>query len=546
VTGGARAEPAYAAECLGHNFPAAMPADTLRIAYVEVANRSDRAWLREHPRGEAIDLAFFVDETLVTTIPLPEATLEPGRHAVISFRWRSPAALGKHRVKLDMVEQNVAFFSTHAPPLAEFDVEITAQQATESERLMEIALHRNYAFYVPTQGIHWSASGPRYPLFVRTAHGPRFHDAENREFIDYVMGWGASFLGYAHPAINAAVAKSLGDGALHTLPHMLEMEVSEALCERIPCAEMVLFGKNGSDATTAAVRLARYATGRTTVLQSGFHGWQDWNTPLLGNRPPVHRFAYGDVEQVRALVAEHGDVAAIVVEPAAQVEGVDGPVRAADAAFLGDLRALCDRSGAALIFDEIWTGFRYPDGSVQRHTGVIPDLACFGKALSNGFPLAAVVGKREIFAAAVHLIQYTPTFKGEIQAFAAARAALAIYDDPAVAAGAWAYGARLMRAITELARSLGVPARVVGLPMRMVLAFEIEDPGLRRLARTLAAQELLHGGVLCFRGFMLPSASHGEREFEETLTAYGRALTAVARALERGSFAADLEIPEVV
>lgn len=541
----AQAQRTYAAACLGHNFPATMPADTLRIAYAHVANRGEHTWLRDDPAGHATDLAFFIDDALVTTVPLPVAALEPGHNTTISFRWRSPAAPGTHRIRLDMVEQNVTFFAAHGPPLAEFALELTPSRGTESERLMDVALRRNYAFYVPTQGVHWSASGPGYPLFVRSARGPRFRDAEDREIIDYVMGWGASFLGYAHPAVDAAVAASLQHGALHTIPHVLEMELSEALCERIPCAEMVLFGKNGSDVTTAAVRLARFATGRTTVLQSGFHGWQDWNTPLPGNQPPVHRFAYGDVAGVRALLDEH-DVAAIVVEAAAQVEGVDGPVRAADAAFLRELRELCDGSGAVLVFDEIWTGFRYPGGSVQAHTGVIPDLACFGKALSNGFPLAAVAGKRDIFTAAVHRIEYTPTFKGEIQAFAAALAALRIYDDPQVAAGAWSFGERLMDGVTAIARELGVPARAVGLPLRTVLAFDIADPLVRRLARTLAAQTLLQNGVLCFRGFMLPSASHGERELEETLAAYRRALTGVARALERGTFADVLEIPEVV
>jgi glutamate-1-semialdehyde 2,1-aminomutase len=546
VSAGARAQPAYAAACLGHNFPATMPAGTLRVAYVHVANRSDHAWLRDDPAGHATDLALFVDGELVTTVPLPVAALEPGHHTTISFRWRSPDAPGPHRVRLDMVEQNVTFFAAHGPPLAELALEVTPPRNTESERLMAVALRRNYASYMPTQGVHWSASGPGYPLFVRTARGPRFRDAEDREIIDYVMGWGASFLGYAHPAVDAAVAASLQHGALHTIPHVLEMQLSEALCERIPCAEMALFGKNGSDVTTAAVRLARFATGRTTVLQSGFHGWQDWNTPLPGNEPPVYRFTYGDAAGVRALFAEHGGVAAVVVEPAAQVEGVDGPVRAADAAFLRELRELCDRSGAVLVFDEIWTGFRYPGGSVQAHTGVTPDLACFGKALSNGFPLAAVVGKRDVFTAAVHRIAYTPTFKGEIQALAAARAALRVYDDPDVAAGAWRFGERLMDGITAAARDAGVPARAVGLPLRSVLAFEIADPLVRRLARTLAAQVLLQNGVLCFRGFMLPSASHGERELAETLTAYEAALSAVARALGRGTFADVLEIPEVV
>jgi glutamate-1-semialdehyde 2,1-aminomutase len=411
---------------------------------------------------------------------------------------------------------------------------------------MATALERNYWFYVPTEGVYWAAGGSHYPLFVRDAKGASFIDAEGQEYIDYVMGWGACFLGYAAAPIADAVARTLTQTPLSALPNLLELELCEALAARFPCAEMTLFGKNGSDVTTAAVRLARNATGRPFVLFGGYHGWHDWNSPSLGNEPASADFASGDLAAVEAHFAQRpGQIAAVVVEPAARVAGIDGPVSVADADFLGALRRLCDREGSLLVYDEIWTGFRYLDGSVMAHTGVIPDLVCLGKALANGMPLAALTGRSEIFRSAIHRINYTPTFKGEVYSFAAALAALEVYRERDVAAEVWAYGRNLMEALDERFSATGVPLAMSGLPVRMVPAFQIDDVRRRTLARTLLQQELLKAGIVSFRGFMLPSAAHGEREFEQTLAAFDRALPVVRRALETDGFARVLEVPEI-
>jgi glutamate-1-semialdehyde 2,1-aminomutase len=536
----------YRAECLEHNFPDVLPGDTLRVVYVRVVNRGGWTWLRTHPEGHSVDLVFFCDDAIVTTAPLDRDELAAGEDAVFSLKWRTPAAAGRYRLRLDMVEQNVSFFGSQSAPLVELEVEILAPALSASEQMMDSALIRNYWFYVPTEGIYWSADGPPYPLFVKEAVGAGFRDLEGRRYIDYVMGWGSCLLGYAHPGVQAAIADVLAQGCLPTLPHQLQMHLTEQLCSTFASAEMALFGKNGSDVVTAGVRLARLATGRPHVLFSGFHGWQDWNNPLLGNEPQVSRYAYGDVAEVeRLLERERGRVAAIVVEPAAQIEGVDGPVRAADPQFLATLRGLCDREGAVLIFDEIWTGFRYPGGSVQAHTGVTPDLTAFGKALSNGMPLGALVGRRDLFTSSIHRIGFNPTFAGDIYSFAAAIQALRVYAAEDVPIRVWTFGERLMEGINTLCDDLGLPARVIGLPLRMVFAFRLENPRRQILARTLLQQELLKGGILCFRGFMLPSAAHGELELEQTLEAYSRALQVVARALERDSFVTLLEIPEI-
>jgi glutamate-1-semialdehyde aminotransferase len=537
----------YAARCSAHNVPARMPMRTLRQMYVEVVNDGNWAWERLAAPGPSVDLAIRVDGALVSTMPLPVDRLEPGERCVFTFKWRSPAEPGPCDFEYDMVQQNVTFFAAHQTPMLQMEIALDVHEPTESERYFDISAQRNYWFYLPTEGIAWSAHGRSYPMFVRDGVGSKFRDLEGREYLDYVMGWGSCLLGYAHPHVQAAIAKSLASSPLVTLPYAQELALSEKLSEVFPSAEMSAFGKNGSDVTTVAVRLARLATGRTHVLFSGFHGWQDWNTTIFGNTTASTWFAYGDVAALDELLGQHdGDVAAIVVEAAAQVQGVQGPVPAADGAFLQALRDRCDRLGIVLVFDEIWTGFRYLDGSVQHHTGVAPDLTCLGKSLSNGMPLAAVVGKRDVFTAAVHKIQYTPTFKGEMYSFEAALAAIEVFQREDVPAAVWAYGARLMRGIDELCVQTGVPAHMTGLPARMVFAFDLAEETRRVNARTLLTQELLREGLLNFRGFMIPSLAHDERDLATTLEIYGRALTVVADALRRDAFVERLELPPII
>jgi len=531
---------------LEHNMPPALPADALRVVYVRVANRSDWTWTRTDPEGRSVDFAFFCDGAVVTTVPLDHDEVAPGEDAVFSFTWRTPAKQGRYELRFDMVEQNVCFFGDRNGPLAELAVHVARPGRSESEKMMDSALEHNYWFYLPTQGVYWSSDGPTYPLFVRDAKGASFRDLEARSYVDYVMGWGSALLGYAHPEVQSAVREMLPQACLPALPHELQMRVTEQLCAAFPGAEMALFGKNRSDVITAGVRLAREYTGRPHVLFSGSHGWQDWNNRLIGNEPESTGFAYGDLAGLhRLLERERGRLAAIVLEPAAQVMGIDGPVLGGDAAFLSQVRELCDREGAVLLFDEIMTGFRYHDGSAQAHFGVAPDLTALGKALSNGMPLAALVGRRDLFTPGMHRIRYNPTFAGDIYALAAAGAALRIYAREDVPGKVWAFGERLMHAINYLCDDLGLPASAGGLPIRMMVSFTLENPRRRTLARTLLQQELLKGGVLCFQGSMIPSAAHGEREHELTIAAYDRALRLVADALERDALVPLLEIPEI-
>jgi glutamate-1-semialdehyde aminotransferase len=303
-------------------------------------------------------------------------------------------------------------------------------------------------------------------------------DPEGNEWVDYVMAGGAAVLGYAHPEVQTAIAQQLASSAVITLPHMLEIKVTQMLCEMIPCAEMVLFGKHGSDMCTAAIRIARLYTGRRKVLYSGYHGWHDWYAETLQPKLKVSsepstlfQFALNDFSSFRRLVQEHtGEIAAVMLEPAAQAATLDGPTCDADPAFLREVADVCHQQRCVLIFDEIVTGFRYPQGSVQQATGVIPDLACFGKALSAGMPLSALVGRREVMQTSLEAV-YMPTFRGEVYSLAAAVAALQMYKSQDVAGKIYDFGMALKDAINCLSRDLNVQGEMIGVPFRLIYRF---------------------------------------------------------------------------
>ncbi|MCF8143844.1 MAG: aminotransferase class III-fold pyridoxal phosphate-dependent enzyme [Deltaproteobacteria bacterium] len=419
--------------------------------------------------------------------------------------------------------------------------------------MFDQACQLNNWFSLPSQGISWSSSGQAYPLFARHSKGCRFTDIEGRTYLDYIMGWGCALLGHANERIQQAVIESMTSGAISSLPHHLEMDVSRKLCEDIPCAEMVLFGKNGSDVCTAAARLARRYTGRKKILVCGYHGWQDWYVEKQGfthtgvpehGEQLVYPFQFNDEDHLQGLMETHkGQIAAVMLEPAGPVEGLNGPLRDADQNFLRALASRTRTEGAILIFDEIITGFRYPGGSVQKATGVIPDLACFGKGLSAGMPLSALVGRRDIFQSTMPNIFYGPTFKGEVYSFAAANEALTIYRELDVPGHIWDYGNRLKTSINRLCKETVPAAELIGPPFRMLMRFKEADPQTVVLMRTLLQQELLKQGLVTYMGVMLPSMAHDDQSLDETVTKFKHALEVLAIAHRHNAFAKYLEIP---
>ncbi|PDT64968.1 aspartate aminotransferase family protein [Bradyrhizobium ottawaense] len=407
--------------------------------------------------------------------------------------------------------------------------------------------------FQPSGGVGESRDGRHYPLLLERSEGCHVWDTESRCYIDYTMGWGCALLGHRFPPVQEAIRAALDLGSTLPLPHRIEMEVTEALCECIPCAEAVAFGKNGSDACTLAIRLARVATGRQTVLACGYHGWQDWYAEPLGftgtgvperDRLLVHRFPFNDRNAFDRIIEEHGaNLAAVILEPAGPAgERGMGPGEDADLDFLRHVADRTRRAGALLVFDEIITGFRYPGGSVQQATGVVPDLACFGKALGNGMPLSALVGRSELLREMRHAF-YGPTYKGEVLSLAAAGAALHAYRTRPVAEHVRQYGETLRAEINRLCRQLGCPAEAIGPPFRFALVFDGEDRRQTSMLLTLYMQEVLREGMIPYYGYMLPSYAHDERVLARTIELVGGALDRLMRHWKRGALDEAIEIP---
>lgn len=480
---------------------------------------------------------------------MPRAEVHPGDRVTVYFPLHVPCGVGVHELQLDMLERETTYFTDQGVKPLTLTLRIDAAPLSRSAALHAQAAQIAPWYYQPTHGVGQSMDGRPFPLFISHAKGCYVWDLEGRRYIDYIMGWGCALLGYAEERIQQAVRAVLDSAAVVPFPHPLEIEVAALLTEDIPCAEMVVFGKNGSDVCTVAARLARAFTGRKTILCSGYHGWQDFWVEQAGFAATgvpdraeslIHPFEFNNLRDFLRLYEDHrNDLAAVMLEPSAPPQSLQD----ADPEFLAAIAHAAHAAGALLIYDEIMTGYRYPSGSVQRATGVIPDLTCLGKALSAGMPLSALVGRAHIFRRSMDRTHYGPTFRGEVYSFAAAKAAISIYRDEPVAQYVWDYGSRLQQGINRLCQELGIAAACIGPPFRLALAFNEPDAERLRLKQTLYQQELLKAGVVTCGGAMLPSYAHGDEVLQATLQALGLALDTVRIADRDDAFHRYLEIP---
>src|SRR5438093_12046094 len=343
------------------------------------------------------------------------------------------------------------------------------------------------------------------------ASGCRVWDARGREYVDYVMALGAVALGYGHPDVNRAAEQAIAAGVVGPLPPVLEEELAEALSCRIPWLERVRFLKTGAEAVAAAVRLARVATGREQVLGCGYHGWLDWcqgateGVPA-GVRELFAELPFNDVAAGRELIRERAArLAAVVVEPVI----VSEPSRE----WLQMLRAETERAGAVLILDEIKTAFRLAiGGAVARYDLDPPDLVVIGKAMANGFPLAAVGGRRDIMADA-NRTWISSTLATEAVALAAARATLAVYTRDHVCDHLHRIGPPVLQRVHEGQRAhANVRTGVRRMADVCFLHYATED--LSRAAAQRAAQR----GLLFKRtAYNFVSLAHDEGTVDRTL-----------------------------
>jgi glutamate-1-semialdehyde aminotransferase len=381
----------------------------------------------------------------------------------------------------------------------------------------------------PTQYVEGLA--PKYLLRGKGCH---VWDVDGHEYIDYGMGLHPVILGYAYPAVDEAIQGQLSQGITFTLNHPLEVELAEVLREIIPCAEMVRFGKNGSDVTAAAIRVARAYTGRDKVACCGYHGWQDWyigSTERNKGVPAAVRaltktFEYNRLESLEKVFRENpGEIAAVIMEPVGSVPPEDH--------FLHKVKELAHKEGAIFILDEIITGFRFSLGGAQDFFGVTPDLATFGKAMSNGMPLSALVGKAEIMRE-LEEVFFSFTFGGEALSLAASLATIQEMKEKKALDHIWKVGARLQNGYNEMVAELELTdyTRCNGYPPRSIVSFFPGESNLDSLEmKSLIQQELLKRGIL-WAGYHAVSFSHGDEEIGKTLQAFGDALQLLRKAVE--------------
>lgn len=374
------------------------------------------------------------------------------------------------------------------------------------------------------------------PVFLYKGKGCRVWDADGNEYIDYIQGLLPNILGYANDEVNAAVAAQLDWGHSFSLPHPLEVELAERLTTLIPCAEMVRFGKNGSDATSGAVRAARAFTNREHIACCGYHGWQDWyigsttrNAGVPGAvRALTHPFTYNDLPSLERILLEHrGEVAAVIMEPV--------NFWPPQAGFLEGVKKLAHEHGAVLIFDEICSGFHFGLGGAQKRFGVTPDLACFGKAMGNGFPISCVVGRTDVMKVFEEIF-FSFTFAGEVASMAAAMKVLDVLETTDTLAQMNANGRVLQEGLNMLSAAAGLQDRIkcIGYHFWSLVKFLDADGKDSLLVRSLFTQECVKRGVLLLATHNMTGA-HDPLAIEETLRVYAEVCKVVAKWLSEPS-----------
>ncbi|MFC1713005.1 aspartate aminotransferase family protein [Candidatus Poribacteria bacterium] len=383
-----------------------------------------------------------------------------------------------------------------------------------------------------------------FPIYLDRGDGCRVLDVDGNEYIDYIMALGPINLGYSYPRVNDAVREQLEKASIVSLLSPLEVELAEEIIDAVPCAEMVRFMKSGAEATSACVRIARAYTGREKVVNCGYHGWHDTFTASSASQKGVPKalgglirsFRYNDLESLRGILREDGDeVACIIMEP--RTPPVDG--------FLEGVRELADQYDLVLIFDEIVTGFRVALGGAQEYYGVTPDLAAFAKGISNGLPLSAFVGTKEIMETAKDLVIST-TYGGEALSLAAGLATVRELREKNVFQHTWEMGQKLVDGWREIGRELELNLDASGLAPIHAPQMDMGTPELTRDAWTFLLQEAAKRQVLLRRGGLnFISYSHKEEDIDYTLDVCRSVMKLMKEALQKGDIASRLETRDI-
>lgn len=373
------------------------------------------------------------------------------------------------------------------------------------------------------------------PSYMEHGEGCYIYDVDGNKFIDFMCALGPITIGYNDPDVNEAVIDQVRKFASGSLQSGLEVELAEKLCDIIPCAEMVRFVKNGGDATTAAIRLARAYTGRDVVLMSGYHGMHDWSIGASSNNKGVPKvvcdltknFIYNDLSDLERLLVEN-EVAAVILEPIQSNGPKDG--------YLNGVKELAHKYGAILVFDEVVSGFHYALGGAQELFGVQPDLVAFGKGMANGYPISAVAGRKDLLEQIEQGVFVSTTFGGDSISMAAALATIKKLEQPGFYDHITKIGNMLRNGIQECIDKydLNDVLAVSGMPAHCGVSFEGYGSLSYLDIQSIYSQTMIQNGILVFAIYFLNS-HHTESEVNAYLDATDKAFALIRQAIDMDS-----------
>jgi glutamate-1-semialdehyde aminotransferase len=376
-----------------------------------------------------------------------------------------------------------------------------------------------------------------YPLFLAKGKGGRVWDPDGNEYIDMLCAYGPIILGHREPEIDEAVTEQMKRGFCFNLCQPLQNELMKKLTKIIPCAEQGFIVKTGSDATTSAVRIARGFTKRAKILRCGYHGWHDWCVETHGGVLPkayedTHEFHYNDLASLEQLLQAHkGDVAAIIITPVGHP--LAKPVEAPAPGFLEGVRRLATQHGAVLIFDEIRSGFRVALGGAQARYGVTPDMALFGKAMANGYPIGVVVGRRDVLKVlAEGEVFISSTFFPNSLEIVAALKTIEILERERVCDAIWERGTAFLATLRGIVEGSKAHAQLSGIPPMPYITFPADPEKKYKERRKLFFTEAIRRGL-----FMQPyhhsyiAYRHTEEDLRQAAEIIRASLAEVAKAI---------------
>ena len=381
------------------------------------------------------------------------------------------------------------------------------------------------------------------PLFATRAKGPYLWDLDGNKYIDLVSNLASITLGYRNRKVDSAVRKQMNLGNGFSLPSTLEAVVAEKITSLVPSAEMVRFGKNGTDATSAAIRLARAYTGRDYVAVCGYHGWQDWFIGSTSRNKGVPKktsaltltFKYNDIKSLEKIFSKHPKgIAAVILEPMTY----EFP----ENKFLEKTKKLCQKYGAVLIFDETITGFRFSKGGAQEIFQVTPDLSTFGKGIANGYPLSVVCGSREIMREMENIF-FSGTFGGELLSLAAANVVLGMHQKDEISPRLNKYGEELSQDLQKVIDQADMSGllEIKGHPTWKFLEWKDGSEFTAPELKTYFMQEMFRRGILILSTHNVTLA-HNKKIRGVIISKYERVLTLMKKAISEGNLKDKLEV----